>query len=239
METITFPNRTTLTEDVMQYLLTAIKNGNISPGEKLPSERELSMKLEVSRSCVREALQALAVMRVIDIRPGRGAYIRGLLPEDVLDTSVLSRLIKGDTLVALVETRMILEVGIARLAAERRTEDQLRSIEQIFEVLDLENLTVEEILAYDLEFHSMLANATNNPVLVKLYQTIVPLLADSRTKVNLIPGARDKAWIFHRLMYEAVKNKDGEAARQHMIRHLEDLWEDLNQYIEEVSASVP
>ena len=226
-----FPSRTTLTEDVMQHLISSIRDGEVKPGEKLPSERELSQQLDVSRSCVREALQALAMIRLIDIKPGRGAYVRSLLPEEVLDANVLSRLIQGDSLVALVETRMILEVEIARLAAERRTEDELLALERIIEAANSEHISIDQLLAYDLEFHVRLCQATNNPVLVTLYQSILPLLTDSRKKVNLIPGARDKAWVFHRAIYEAVRKQDGVAARQAMTEHLEDLRGDVNDYL--------
>jgi GntR family transcriptional repressor for pyruvate dehydrogenase complex len=229
--TFSFPSRTTLTEDVMEHLISSIRDGELKPGEKLPSERELSQQLVVSRSCVREALQALAMMRLIDIKPGRGAYVRSLLPEEVLDANVLSRLIQGDSLRALVETRMILEVEIARLAAERRTEDQLRAIGRIIEAMDSEHLSVDEVLAYDLEFHVRLSHATNNPVLITLHQSILPLLAGSRQKVNLIPGARDKAWVFHRAIYEAVKKRDGAAARLAMTEHLDDVKSDVNAYL--------
>jgi GntR family transcriptional repressor for pyruvate dehydrogenase complex len=229
--TFSFPSRTTLTEDVMQHLISSIRDGEVKPGEKLPSERELSQQLDVSRSCVREALQALAMIRLIDIKPGRGAYVRSLLPEEVLDANVLSRLIQGDSLAALVETRMILEVEIARLAAERRTEDELLALGRIIEAASSEYITIDQLLAYDLEFHEELCRATNNPVLVTLYQSILPLLADSRKKVNLIPGARDKAWVFHRAIYEAVRKQDGAAARQAMTEHLEDLRGDVNDYL--------
>jgi GntR family transcriptional regulator, transcriptional repressor for pyruvate dehydrogenase complex len=231
VDVFAFPSRTTLTEDVIQHIISAIRDGDLQSGEKLPSERELSQELDVSRSCVREALQALAMLRLIDIKSGRGAYVRNIQPEDVIDTNVLSELIQGDSLVALVETRIILEVEIARLAAERRTEEQLQEIAKIFEALDTRHLTVSQILEYDIEFHMLLSEATNNPVLFKLYQSIFALLADSRKKVNLIPGARNKSWVYHRAIYEAVMRKDGVAAKKAMTEHLEDVWTDINKYL--------
>lgn len=229
--TFAFPSRTTLTEDVIQFVISLIRDGKLKPGGKLASERELSQQLSVSRACVREAFQSLAMMRLIEIKSGRGAYVRSLLPEEVVDANVLSRLIQGDSLAELVETRRILEVEIARMAAERRTEDELRALGRIIEAMNAKHLAIDQMLAYDLEFHVRLAQATNNRVLVKVYQSILPLLADSRKKVNLIPGARDKAWVFHRAIYEAVRKQDEAAARRAMTEHLDDLWSDVSTYL--------
>lgn len=201
-------------------------SGNIKPGEKLPSERELSQKLSVSRSSVREALQALAMMRLVDIRAGRGAYVRGILPEEVIDSNVLSRLIQGDTLQELTETRRILEVEIARLAAERRTEDDLRALQRTLAVPRFEYVTADELIKADLDFHVQIAKATHNSVLLKMFATIFPLLGESRAKVHDMPDARNKIVTFHRAIYEAIERQDGATASKTMADHLEELWHD-------------
>ena len=232
MPEISFPVRTSLTEEVTQHITNLIREGKVKPGEKLPSEREIVQQLSVSRSCVREALQALAMMRLIDIKPGRGAYVRSILPEQVIDPGVLSRLIQGDSLLELIETRRILEVEIAGLAAERRTEDDVRVLGRIIEAVRAEHITIDEIIGYDLEFHLQLAQSAHNTVLMKVYTSIFSLLTDSRSKVNLIPGARDKAWIFHGAIYDAVKAKDGVRARRVMHEHLEDVRKDVMTYVQ-------
>ncbi len=232
MPEISFPVRTSLTEEVTQHITNLIREGKVKPGEKLPSEREIVQQLSVSRSCVREALQALAMMRLIDIKPGRGAYVRSILPEQVIDPGVLSRLIQGDSLLELIETRRILEVEIAGLAAERRTEDDVRTLGRIIEAVRSEHITIDEIIGYDLEFHLRLAQSAHNTVLMKVYTSILSLLTDSRSKVNLIPGTRQKAWIFHGAIYDAVKAKDGVGARRIMQEHLEDVRKDVMTYVQ-------
>jgi GntR family transcriptional repressor for pyruvate dehydrogenase complex len=227
---ISFPDRTSLTEEVTQYILSLIGSGTVKPGEKLPSERELSQELSVSRSSVREALQALAMMRLVDIRPGRGAYVRSILPEEVIDSNVLSRLIQGDTLQELAETRRILEVEIARLAAERRTEDDLQALQRTLAAPGSENVTADELVKADLDFHMQIAKATHNSVLLKMFATVFPLLGESRAKVHDMPDAYSKIVTFHRAIYEAIEKQDGETASKTMADHLEELWHDAATY---------
>jgi GntR family transcriptional repressor for pyruvate dehydrogenase complex len=184
----------------------------------------------VSRSSVREALQAMAMTRLIEIRAGRGAYVRSLLPEEVIDSNVLSRLIQGDSLQELIETRRILEVEIARLVAERRTEDDLRALQRTLAAARSENVTADELVKADLDFHLQIAKATHNSVLVKMFTTIFPLLGESRTKVHDMPDARHKIVIFHQAIYEAIEKQDGATASKTMADHLEQLWHDAATY---------
>jgi GntR family transcriptional regulator, transcriptional repressor for pyruvate dehydrogenase complex len=221
-----FPNRTSLTEEVTQYIVSLVENGEIKPGEKLPSERELSQQLSMSRSCVREALQALSMMRLIDIRPGRGAYVRSTLPEEVIDSNVLSRLIEGDSLRELAEARRILEVEIARLAAVRRTEDDLQELQRSLAVAKSENTSVAQLIASDLNFHLQIAKATHNEVLLKVFSTIFPLLGESRARVHDFAGARQNILEFHRVICEAIEKRDASTASTTMAQHLEQLWHD-------------
>jgi GntR family transcriptional repressor for pyruvate dehydrogenase complex len=223
---ISFPARISLTEVVTQHILSLIGSGKLKLGEKLPSERELSQELSVSRSSVREALQALAMMRLIEIKAGRGAYVRGILPEEVLDSNVLSRLIQGDALQELVEARRILEIEIARLAAERRTEDDLRALQRTLAAARSENVTPVELVKADLDFHLEIAKATHNSVLLKMFATIFPLLGESRAKVHDMPYACHKIVTFHQAIYEAIEKQDGATSSKAMAHHLEELWHD-------------
>ena len=223
---ISLPTRTSLTEEVTQHILSLIGSGSIKPGEKLPSERKLSQDLRVSRSSVREALQALAMMGLIEIKAGRGAYVRNILPEEVIDSNVLSRLIQGESRQELAETRRILEVEIARLVAERRTEDDLPALQRSLTAAKSESVTADELIKADLDFHLQIARATHNSVLLKMFATIFPLLGESRAKVRDIPDARYRIVAFHRAIYEAIEKQDGTTASKAMADHLEELWHD-------------
>jgi len=226
-----FPVRITLTEGVIQYIMNLIKDEKVKPGEKLPSERDLGEQLSVSRSCIREALQALAMMRVIEIKPGRGAYVRSILPEEVIDSNMLSRLIQDDSLLEIIETRRILEVGIAGLAAKHRTQEDLRAIARVFDTVQSEHISVEELHRCSLDFHLNVARAAHNSVLMKVYSSIHPLLADSRTKLILVPGAREKSWVFHIAIFRAIEAGDEAEARRLMYEHLEVLREGVTAWM--------
>jgi GntR family transcriptional regulator, transcriptional repressor for pyruvate dehydrogenase complex len=226
---ISFQDRTSQTDEVTKYIHSLIVSGQLKPKEKLPSERELSQTLSVSRSSVREALQKLTMIRLIDIKAGRGSFVRSILPEDVLDVNVLSRLIQDDSLKELAEARCILEVQIASLAAERRTEDNLHALKRALIGPKVEELSAEELIKADLDFHLIIAKATNNSVLLKLFMTIFPLLGESRAKVQDIFDARQRIMKSHLAIYEAIEQQDGNKARDSMFKHLDELWHDTNR----------
>ncbi len=115
-------SRSTLPEEIANRLLTQIKEQELRPGDKLPAERNLARMMNVSRPVVREALRALAIMRVVDIRQGDGTYITSLEPKQLISHLDLVFAKDGVALVQLVEARRIVEAGNVRLAALRVTE---------------------------------------------------------------------------------------------------------------------
>ncbi len=122
-------NRSTLPEEIAARLLDLIRARQLRPGDKLPAERSLAAMMEVSRPVLREALRALAIMNVVDIRQGAGTFITALEPQQLV--SHLDLVFSKDTVVLeqVVEARMVVEVGNARLAAARIDGARLASSE--------------------------------------------------------------------------------------------------------------
>ncbi len=120
--------QTRIYTEIVDQILTLIKNGNVGDGDRLPSERQLSQRLNVSRSALREAMTALEVLGVIEIRPGVGIFIGpNQRPEDDSVVEKVSDLITEVGSLEVLEVRALFEPGVARLAATRRTEsDWLR-----------------------------------------------------------------------------------------------------------------
>ena len=129
--------RSTLPEEIANRMLRQIKEQELRPGDKLPAERQLAQMMNVSRPVVREALRALALMRVVDIRQGDGTYITSLEPEQLI--SHLDFVFPKDSvaLVQLLEARRVVEAGNVRLAAQRISEADLAELDAL--VVSLED----------------------------------------------------------------------------------------------------
>ncbi len=113
-------------EEVADALLEKIKAGELKPGEKLDSVQALSESFQVSRSAVREALSALKAMGLVDMKQGEGTYIREFEPSHVSQPLSSALLMKKEDVKQLLEVRKLLELGVAAMAAEKRTEDDLQ-----------------------------------------------------------------------------------------------------------------
>jgi GntR family transcriptional repressor for pyruvate dehydrogenase complex len=151
--------KVTLIESVTQQLLAFIREGHLKPGDLLPSERELMEQLQVGRSSVREALRSLETMRVIEVRPGRGAFVRTPVTEDLVPAHTLRMLIERDAMMEIVEAREVLEVELAAMAAERASEEDLSEIAGILCDMEAALDDVERSLALNARFHLAVAGA--------------------------------------------------------------------------------
>jgi GntR family transcriptional repressor for pyruvate dehydrogenase complex len=216
-------SRRKLSETVAAQLMEAFRD--LPPGTRVPSERELTKDLGVGRSTVREALNGLAVLGVLTIRHGQGAFIAEDAPadpntdpqHDVL-TAALER---GETR-EFIEARLLVEVEVTRLAAERRTDEDLQRIEAALE-LQQRSLSDEDIdttLSVAASFNVLLAEAAHNEVLAAMIQTFVRLMIERGPRVYALPGFGDWDLAEHRGIYDAVREQDGDRAAEAMRRHI-------------------
>ena len=126
--------RQTLTSQVFDHILNLVKSGQVKPGEKLPTEKQLTAELGVSRTCVREAVKSLESLRVISVRPRVGAVVLELSPSAVFNAESLSAFSHSQATDVLIEFRKIVEVGLASLAAEKATGEDLAAMLRAMEV---------------------------------------------------------------------------------------------------------
>lgn len=214
----------TLTEDIINQLLGLIRNGTWKAGESLPSERALMGHLGVSRPCLREALQALAALGVIEVRAGRRARVKGPTFQSIIDPARMAGLLRPDDLVQLWEVRVSLETAIARLAAERAHPDELSHLEEAILMMTLASQR-DSLTGYveaDLDFHRCLADATCNPVFVEVYGVIHRMLRVSVHTTGAVPGGMDRGIRAHQGILEAVRARNAPAAEAVMLAHLGD-----------------
>ena len=148
-----------------------IVSGVLNPGERLPTERALAEQLQVSRSTVREAIRSLEAMGVVEVRRGDGSYVTSLEPQYLLDTAAfVTRLLRDHTVLEMFEVRAILEFAATAMAAARMTEADHAELRHQVRRIEEAN-SVEDILSADLAFHSLIAAASGNAMLVSLLET--------------------------------------------------------------------
>ena len=211
-------------EEIVGQIKQLIIDGKLQPGDKLLSERELSEKLNVSRASVREAFSALEMMGIISIRPGEGSFVKQVSYEGMLEPLTFLLQVKISDITQVLEVRKILEVEIAALAAMRATPEALADIHRALGYMQ------EEVDAggigdrADDAFHLALAQAANNPVLIKVMATITDLMSNtfrtSRQKLLLVDHMVELLQESHFRVYDAIAKKDPDLARLCMREHL-------------------
>jgi len=210
-------------DGIYNQVLAEIESGRLEPNTRLPSERELMQQFAAGRSSVREALRALALAGLVEIRPGSGTYVRDR-GASIGQSSyhALALALERDAVQHLTEAREFLESGAARLAALRHTAGDLQDLAAAVERMRAAAERADEELfsGADAEFHLQLAKATNNPVVVRMYQDIGELLVKSfhrsNADVTTLRAAADR----HARILAAVESGDPRRASTAALKNL-------------------
>lgn len=208
------------TEQVVALVYALIKQEELAAGDRLPPERELSQRLGISRPLLRAALGSLISMGVLQSRQGSGTFLVDGPP--ALDSEPLRLLaqLHGFTFDHMFETRSVLEVGAAGLAAERANGEQLASMsEQIAEMFGSLN-DPRQFLLHDLAFHRALALASGNPTLATLVEMVSAVLYERRRETIARAHDFNEAIAWHRRIYRAIRAGNPEAAREATREHI-------------------
>jgi DNA-binding FadR family transcriptional regulator len=205
--------RRSAADDVRDQLVALIDNGQLKVDERLPSELELARNFGVSRPVVREALVSLQALGLITSQSGRGSF--------VASTRVRAPLLLGRFSPRhLNEVRGYLEIPAARLAAERRSDEQLGRLAGLLARME-DCDDAEERNKYDAEFHICIAEASGNPILVKLVEDLRKVLEEHGRAAAAAPNRRPRAAAEHRKIYDAIVRGEGENAATAMANHLD------------------
>jgi len=218
--------RDTLSTQTLQQLIEWLKQDKFKPGSKLPSQNELIDRFGISRTGVREALQMMSVLNLIEIRPGLGCFVKQVSPEYIVNADVLAILLKKEAILQVVETRKIVEAGTAALAAERGTLEDFWFIEDVLTRLERAIQRGDSVALIAPEVHFGIAKASHNDVLIKLVRSFIHLMAKAGA---LIESDAEDPEAFkrnehasHQELYEVVCSRDPLKARDVMIRHITD-----------------
>lgn len=202
-----------------------IRTGEWLPGERLPSITQLAKELNISTGSVREALRSLQSIGLVKIEHGRGVFVVGSRPSTELANHFQD--VSTGLIVALAETRRILEPELAALAAERGTAEELAEIDRL--ARQMEDLAARGIdfVEPDVQFHRRIAQAGYNPILYRMMESVNDLFKESRQLTATEPGMTARAVRYHLLIAEALRDRNAPQARLLMLAHMNDILSSL------------
>lgn len=202
---------------VLNVFKEALITGKFVPGDRLPSEIELSRSLSISRGSIREAMKILAAFGIVEIRRGDGTYIAKSDHRVIFDPLLFSLILSNANVKELVELRELMEFAIVKLIIENAGEAELESIERtIFHMEELiDNYGksgVDELVQLDLDFHRALGDAAQNRLAEKIYNFVMDFFAPSIRMTHENERGGRKALFHHQKIYATLKSRNVEEA---------------------------
>lgn len=229
---ISFPSlkRGNLVEMVFENLRESILSGEFKQGQLLPTQETLAQQFGVSRTVMREALNKLSSLGLIKSHQGRGTFVQAPDMQSVMGPMLSSLALDEDSTRELMETRYHLEGTIVRLAAKHASPEQIQILEQTIARMDLV-LKENDIKAFaqaDLDFHTLLADMSQNRVLKRIIEVIREMLAKFLEGFNQVSGAPERAVAYHKKICQAIAKHDADLAELQMRHHILDVLHTLH-----------
>ena len=204
----------------------------MKPGERLPTEKQLTEELSVSRTCVREAIKSLESLQLITVRPKIGAVVLEPSPAALINAEYLSTSAFLQQADSLIEFRKVLELGLVALAAEKATEADWKAMRRVLAeqeaALAMDRSTPhgdllfhEAIGKVNIKFHKAVAEATRNPLASMVLQAISGPLVEVSRRTNEMPGVPEAGLRQHWAIYRAIRENNPDKAQRAMRAHLE------------------
>jgi GntR family transcriptional regulator, transcriptional repressor for pyruvate dehydrogenase complex len=211
-----------LSQQVADQIEVLYREGKITAGQRLPAERELCDQFGVSRTVIREAINILVAKGLLISQSGSGTYVQEIGQDNIRDALSLFFQIQNDEEMInyAFELRSTLEVQIARIAAQRRTDKNLEELEVITERMGAKTGNPKEFSSLDIQFHLALTKATQNPFFEMFLDPYFHNIEKLIDKSNLVPGRAAKTTDSHRLILDAVRAGNGDSAAHAMQDHL-------------------
>lgn len=210
-----------VTDEAITKIKDMIISGELSAGDRLPPEKELSEKLGLSRSSLREAVKALEIIKVLDVRRGDGTYVTSLEPKLLTEAmTFIVDLHQDESILDIFEVRRILEPAAAAMAAGRITAKEIAALRATMENID-DSTSVEQLVEHDLIFHQLITSAADNSYLA----SVLDALSSSTVRARIWRGltqekAVDRTLSEHASIIEALERGDAELAKALLTVHI-------------------
>ncbi|WP_040983093.1 FadR/GntR family transcriptional regulator [Oceanobacillus jeddahense] len=223
-------------EQVADSLIAMIKEGSLKSGDKLDSVEQLSKSFGVGRSAIREALSGLRSMGLVEMRQGEGTYVKAFDAERFTLPVSTAFLMKQDDVKELYQVRKILEVGTAAFSAESHTDKDLEKMEEALQLMADAKGNDRIAEQADADFHLAVAQATQMNLLIHLMGSVSELMSETiRETRRILLYTEDRSNILydeHERIYQAIKNRQADQARERMYEHLENVEKMLFQKLD-------
>lgn len=215
--------RNSVADQVAKKILDLVRTGNLKPGDQLPPERDLAQMLQVSRPSLREAMRGLQILGVVKSRQGGGAYISSLDAADLLGPLQFLITLNAQNVHALYESRVLVDGGIARMAAERLSGGDVSRLQAI---VGVQRALLADPIGFrvsDLEFHLTIMQSTDNPFLVRVSHSLYVLGMEYRRVASETPGVLKQSLADHEQIVAAFVDRDPDAAEKAMVAHIRNV----------------
>lgn len=210
-----------VTDEAITKIKDMLISGELSAGDRLPPEKELSEKLGLSRSSLREAVKALEIIKVLDVRRGDGTYVTSLEPKLLTEAmTFIVDLHQDESILEIFEVRRILEPAAAAIAAGRITAEEITALRATMENID-DSTSVEQLVEHDLVFHQLITSAADNAYL----SSVLDGLSSGTVRARIWRGltqekAVDRTLSEHASIIEALERGDAELAKALLTVHI-------------------
>ncbi|GAA0698541.1 FadR/GntR family transcriptional regulator [Kitasatospora atroaurantiaca] len=210
-----------VTDEAIEKIKAMIVSGELRPGERLPKEADLAERLGLSRNSLREAVKALSVIRVLDVRQGDGTYVTSLEPDVLLDTlGFIVDFHRDDKVLEFLEVRRVLEPAATAMAAGRMSDEEVAALEELLSGLS-GDASLEQLIDNDLEFHRRIAAGSGNTVLSSLIDGLYGPTRRARVWRGLTEeGAVERTRQQHRAILDAIAGRRPDLAHAWATVHI-------------------
>jgi GntR family transcriptional repressor for pyruvate dehydrogenase complex len=215
-------DRASVTDDAISRIRELIASGQWGPGTRLPREADLAKQLGLSRNSLREAVRALSLARVLEVRQGDGTYVSSLEPGELLEPTLsATHLLRGRTVLELFEVRRMLEPEAAAMAAQRADGEVIAALRAELDRMIAAGDRAEELVDADAAFHDVIARAPGNGVLRALLRSLSTSTIRARLWHGIAQrGALDQAREEHTRIYDAIAGGQPDLARAAALLHI-------------------
>ena len=220
--------RVNVSEQVFEQLKDQLINGEWKPGDRLPSETELCSLFGVSRITIRNALQQLAILGLIETRRGEGSFVLGIDTGSYLNTLVPAAYL-NDNMLDIQEFRLMVESGAAFMAARRASDRDIEDLRSRLKRMHELGHDLYALAQEDFAFHHQIGLITGNPLMIRTYEILTDVLHTAMETVVAHMGP-DAGYYYHAQIVEAIAKHDSDLAYNTMRRHIEA---NIAQYKEE------